>query len=330
MKNRLIYKNPDNTPVIEWLLQGDISIQYQVHRDLLNTETKKLDRLQKKIGTEGWGRRFLSLRKDSGHWGSGFYQPKWISTHYTLLDLMSIGLSENNTRAGNSVKMILDRKTGPDGGINYARSPKLKNGDSDTCINGMVLNLGSYFRVPAPRLTKIIDLLLSVQMKDGGWNCEWFHGAVHSSLHTTISVLEGFLQFRNTGSGYRKEEIAAAEKQAQKLILDHQLYKSDKTGKTIDKKMLMLSFPSRWRYDILRALDYFRAADVPADKNMMPAIDILIGKQRKDGKWPLQQKHPGQVHFDMEKTGEASRWNTLRALRVLNKYDKKRGNNEVF
>ncbi len=303
--------------IIDWLLKGDVSIQYQVHRDLLCSSVAKQKHLQKRIKTEGWGARFLKRQNDDGHWGMTFYQPKWTSTHYTLLDLKNLGIPPTNRQARRAIQMIFDEVIGSDGGVNYLRSPKAKEKDSDVCVNGMFVNFASYFGMTNPQLYGIIDLLLSLQVKNGGWNCEWFHGATHSSLHTTISVLEGLLEFRRAENDYRKKEIQKAEKRAIEFILEHQLCKSHRTGAIIDKKMLMLSYPCRWRYDILRALDYFQAGRIPFDERMRFAVEVLLKKQRRDGKWPVQNKHPGQVHFDMEKAGLPSRWNTLRALRVL-------------
>lgn len=308
--------------IIEWLLNGDVSIQYYVHKDLLSSDSVARQKLQERIEREGWGAQLLSQRQENGHWGRGFYVPKWTSTHYTLLDLRNIGLPRESEKARSSIKMIFNEAIGIDGGIDYSKH--LKRQRSDVCIDGMVLNFASYFQQITPQLLKIIDLLLSVQMKDGGWNCEHIHGATHSSLHTTVSVLEGLLEYKQTGVDYRKKEVEKAEKEGIEFILQHQLYKSHRTGETIDKKMLMLSYPSRWRYDILRAFDYFQSAKIKYDDRMNSAIEVLFKKQRKDGKWPLQMKHPGQVHFDMERAGQASRWNTLRALRVLRHYEKSR------
>ena len=308
--------------IIKWLLNGDVSIQYYVHKDLLSSDSMAQQKLQERIERGGWGAQLLSQRQGNGHWGRGFYVPKWTSTHYTLLDLRNIGLPRENEQARSSIKMIFNGAIGRDGGIDYSKH--LKRQQSDVCIDGMVLNFASYFQQVTPQLLRIIDLLLSVQMKDGGWNCEHIHGATHSSLHTTVSVLEGLLEYKQTGVNYRKKEVEKAEKEGVEFILEHQLYKSHRTGDTIDKKMLMLSYPSRWRYDILRVLDYFQLAEIKYDDRMNSAIEVLFKKQRKDGKWPLQMKHPGRVHFDMEKAGQASRWNTLRALRVLRHYETSR------
>jgi hypothetical protein len=133
-------------------------------------------------------------------------------------------------------------------------------------------------------------------------------------------VLEGILEYARNGYHYRLEELLSAAGKAREFLLEHNLFRSDKTGEVIDKKWLMLSYPSRWRYDILRALDYFQFAGACYDPRMQDALDILMKKQRKDGTWPVQAKHPGQVHFDMEQTGAPSRWNTLRALRVLDHF----------
>ena len=154
-------------------------------------------------------------------------------------------------------------------------------------------------------------------MSDGGWNCQDYRGATHSSLHTTISVLEGLLELDKWGYEYRQIDRKRASEGGRRFVLAHSLFRSDKTGETIDKRFLMLSYPSRWRYDILRALEYFREAEVGYDPRMQPAIDVIHKKRRSDGTWPLQLRHPGAAHFDMEETGKPSRWNTLRAMRTL-------------
>ena len=259
------------------------------------------------------GRRFLRLQREDGHWGRGFYQPKWTSTHYTLLDLKNIGFPRDNKNAGKIIRKIFAETMEQDGGVNYSRTLKR----SDVCINGMVAGIASYFGFTGKELNSLIDCLLRTQMDDGGWNCQWVNGARHSSLHTTVSVLEGFLEYGQRGGGYRIGEIESARREGEEFILEHRLFRSHRTGEIIDRKMLLLSYPHRWRYDILRALDYFRAAGAGYDERMGDAMEVLLAKRRQDGRWPLQMKHPGQVHFEMEKTGRPSRWNTLRALRVL-------------
>ncbi len=298
--------------VIKWLLSGDVSIQYQVYRDLLDSDKEQLRR---RISTEGWGKRFLQKRNTDGHWGRGFYQPKWISTHYTILDLKNLGVSPHTKEIRQSLSQIIENHKGPDGGIYPIGIVK----KCDVCINGMFLNYASYFQIQEDKLKSIIDFLCEEHMKDGGFNCcsNSRGGAVHSSMHSTISVLEGIFEYAQNGYKYRLAELQEAENKSREFLLQHRLFRSDQTGKIIDKKMLMLSYPSRWRYDILRTLDYFHFSGFEYNSRMDDAIEVLLKKMRADNTWPLQAPHPGQTHFDMEKTGQPSRWNTLRALRVL-------------
>jgi hypothetical protein len=301
----------DDHQMIDWLLQGDVSIQYQVYRDLLRQERPDL---QDRIATEGWGARFLSFRNPAGHWGQRFYQPKWISTHYTLLDLKNLAISPANKEIKESIAQVLHELKAPDGGILPIGTVK----KSDVCVNGMFLNYASYFRAQEELLRSIVDFLLVEHMPDGGFNCHSNRkGAVHSSLHSTISVLEGILEYSRQGYSYRRDELQSAAASGRSFLLQHKLFRSDRTGEIIHPKMLMLSYPSRWYYDILRALEYLRSARSAYDPRLQDALEVLMEKRRKDNTWPVQAKHPGQVHFDMEKTGGPSRWNTLRALRVL-------------
>ena len=303
-----------NNEIIKWLLAGDVSIQYQVFRDLLSEERKDL---QARIATEGWGKRFLSKRKPEGHWGLKFYQPKWTSSHYTLLDLRNLCIDPDNVMIKESIVIILENEKGPDGGIRPIGSIQA----SDVCINGMFLNYASYFRSDEKKLESVVDFLISQHMHDGGFNCMSNRsGAAHSSLHSTISVLEGITEYENNGYRYRSNKLTRIRNAAIEFILLHQLYISERTGEIIKKEFLRLSYPSRWRYDILRALDYFRYSKTPWDDRMSPAINVLLNKRNSDATWNLQANHPGKIHFEMERPGKPSRWNTLRAMRVLKFY----------
>lgn len=306
----------NNNEIINWLLQGDVSIQYQTYRDLLGEEREDL---KNRIDKEGWGNQFLSKRNENGHWGLKFYQPKWTSTHYTLLDLKNLGISKSCKPILETLEMILNENKALDGGILPIGEMQI----SDMCINGMCLNYFSYFNVNQSKIESIADNILSQQLSDGGFNCRLNRsGAKHSSLHTTISVLEGIREYHRNNYTYRLDELLKVEKESQVFLLEHRLFKSDKTDKIIDKRFTNLPYPSRWRYDILRALDYFRIADVKYDERMQDAIDIIIKKRNKDYTWKLQANHPGNFHFHMEEVGKPSRWNTLRAIRVLYHLDK--------
>jgi len=306
----------DKQQFIDWLLEGDVSIQYQVWRDLLGVDKKKL---QASISTEGWGQEYLSKRKSDGHWGDGFYQPKWISTHYTLLDLRNLNLSPTNDIVQETLELILQNNIADDGGIQLGPSTSQY---SDVCVNGMFLNYASYFKTPEIKMHSIIDCLLNEIMADGGFNCRTTRsGAKHSSLHTTISVLEELSEFQKAGYTYRKDEILSVKKSSIEFILLHQLFLSDRTGQIINKEFLKLTYPCRWKYDILRALDFFQYTGIGWDNRMKAAIDVLKSKRNNEGSWNMQAAHPGQVHVNMEKAGKPSRWNTLRVLRVMKHFE---------
>jgi hypothetical protein len=297
--------------ILQWLLEGDISIRYQAQRDLLKKDDKSL---QERISKEGWGARYLSLRNPNGQWGLDFYQPKWTSTHYTLLDLRNLCMPPRQKEVRETIDLILKNYKGRDGGINAAKSLMV----SDVCINGMFLNYAAYFGAGEEALKSVVDFILSQHMSDGGFNCHSNRkGAVHSSLHTTLSVAEGILEYARNGYRYRLDDLEKARQRSEEFMLVHKLYQSHRTGKTIRPQMLRIPYPSRWYYDILRVLDYFRLAGAPFDDRMKDALTILMSKRRTDRRWPLQAAHPGKRHFDMEKPGQPSRWNTLRALRVL-------------
>ncbi|NND32665.1 MAG: hypothetical protein HKN76_08750 [Saprospiraceae bacterium] len=297
--------------MIGWLLEGDIAIKFQTYRDLLGVEDKER---QKKILKRGWGKQFLSYRYPDGHWGQRFYQPKWTSSHYTLIDLRNLCPDRNHSPIRNSITKIAREEKGIDGGINPSRGIA----NSDVCVNGMFLNYACYFNVDSKLLESLVDFILSQKMLDGGFNCRSNRtGARHSSLHTTLSITEGIAEYRRQGYSYRLKELETAEKESIEFMLLHQLFISDRTGKVIHKDFLRFAYPRRWRYDILSALDYFQHAGIKWDSRLQMAMDTLMRKRNKDGTWNLNAKHPGQTHFDMETAGKPSRWNTLRALRVL-------------
>lgn len=306
---------------LAWLLEGDPAIRWQAQRDLLDQPAELHEKERARVAREGWGAELLSRQDDDGHWGGGIYSPKWKSTTYTLLHLRHLGLPPENPQARRGCEHFFFRGLERDGGLNWFRSMK----HSETCINGMILALLSYFRFPDERVHSVAGFLLREQMPDGGWNCRWVNGkgATHASFHTTLSVLEGFAEYAAT---YPQACVAVepAVEAAHEFLWQHRLYKSHRAGEVFDPKMTQMPFPPRWRYDFLRALDYFQGIDAPRDERMTDAIELLQRKQGKDSRslaprdqWPLSAPYPGLVYFHMEKAGQPSRWNTLRALRVL-------------
>jgi len=244
-----------------------------------------------------------------------------------MLMLRDFGLPANNRQARKACTLLLDGGFQRDGGINYGIWAKW-TGRSETCVTGMVLSILSYFKHDDDRLDTVADHLLEQQMRDGGWNCQRPSGATHASVHTTISVLEG-LRLYELHRGRAVGEVRAAQRRGREFLLVHRLFRSHRTGEIIKPVFTRLSFPPRWHYDILRALDYFQAVNAPRDPRLTEAIDIIRGSQGKDGRWSLQHSYKGKTYFELERLGAPSRWNTLRALRVLRWWDRERDARKV-
>jgi len=307
--------------VLQWLLAGDPAIRWQVLRDLVGAAERAVERERQKVAREGWGARLLARQGPDGKWAggqlsdSGLYSPKWTSTTYTMLLLRDFGLPATNRQARRACGLLLDQGLQRDGGINYGLWAKwIRRGE--TCITGMVLSILSHFAYDDDRLETVAAHLLEQQMPDGGWNCQRPEGATHSSVHTTISALEG-LRLYELSRRRKLKAVRAAQQRGQEFLLVHRLFRSHRSGEIIKPVFLRFAFPPRWHYDILRALDYFQATRAPRDPRLAEAIDIVRRGQGPDGRWALQNQYRGKTYFDLEKLGAPSRWNTLRALRVL-------------
>ncbi len=300
-------------PVITWLLDGDPAIRWQVMRDLLNAPEADVQTERARAATEGWAAQILH-RQDpqSGMWANGLYNPKWTSTHYTLQLLSAMGVPPQLPSILSGVDLLLRRGVLQDGGVDYR--PRARRGE--TCISGMLLAIAARFGIVDERTERIATFLLREQMADGGWNCERVHGATHASFHTTINVLEGLEAYR-TGGGQQAEAALDAELAGREFLAIHRLFRSHTTGHVVKSSFKLFSFPYGWYYDVLRALDYLQAAEARRDERFEEGIELVLSKRRRDGTWPRQNSHHGQEWFETEAVGQPSRWNTLRALRVL-------------
>jgi hypothetical protein len=299
--------------VVEWLLQGDPAVRWQVHAHLLDSDEETIWKERKKVATSGWGGQLLSHQDEAGTWAEALYSPKWTSTTYTLLLLRRLGLDPDNPGAQKGSRILLEEGFFKDGGINYWQK---YYSWSETCVTGLTLSILAYFNIKDQRLVSIAEHLLGVQMEDGGWNCRKPRGATHSSFHTTLIVLEGFHEYQQKFDEHKKE-ILYARNRAVEFLLQHRLYKSHHTGSIVKPQMTQFCFPPRWKYDVMGVLDYLQAANVQRDERMQDAIDLLISKRKKDSTWLLPRPHSGRIFFDLETTGESSRMNTLRGMRIL-------------
>ena len=295
----------------DWLLKGDPAIRWQVLRDLMHAPAADVVAERARVAHEGWGADLLTRQDPDGRWGGGLYSHKWTSTTYTLILLRRLGLPAGHPQALRGLQVLLDASDFSDGGIDMWRT----SGRSDACVNAMVLALGAHFGMEDPRIDSLLDYLLEHQMDDGGWNCERHRGARHSSFHTTLSALEALHEWQTARGPDAAIETAACR--GEEFLLVHRLYRSHRTGEVVSANMTRFSFPPRWFYDVLRALDHFQARRAALDPRLDDALALLRKKRTKDGLWKLQNRRTGRTFFEMETVGQPSRWNTLRALRVL-------------
>ena len=241
--------------ILDWLMEGDSAIRWQVMRDLLDAPEKEWRSERRRTLAEGWGARFLSGQDSEGVWGGGLYSPKWISSTYTLLTLADIGVPRDCAGARRGTRVALDGLYGLEAGDSLYK----RTNDFDQCVSGMLVRLACYFGVGAARVNVMVQSLLENRMPDGGWNCRIKRRPrpVHSSFHTTINVLEGLREAAEQETGAHAEKIREAEAGAREMLLRHGLFRSHRTGLIIDKRWTLLSYPPRWHYDLLRALDHF-------------------------------------------------------------------------
>ncbi|HTS56773.1 MAG TPA: hypothetical protein VMH03_04450 [Terriglobales bacterium] len=295
---------------LEWLLNSDPAIRWQVMRDLTAAAPEAIAAERSRVATEGWGARLLALQAPAGNWGGPNEDRGLLFTFYTLVVLKDLGLDPASKQARKMINRV-DRRLV----FTWHANRPFLHGETEPCINGRILGLGAYFKEPNDALA---NQLLGEQLADGGWNCE-APKSRRSSFHTTICVLEGLLEYERAGR--KSTALTKARKRAENYLLERRMLRSLRTGEVIDRRWLRFSFPTFWHYDVLRGLDYLRNAGVKPDSRVREAIETVIQRRHQNGRWPLNLLHPERIPLEMETAvGSASRWNTLRALRVLSWY----------
>ena len=301
-------------PVIHWLLDSDPSIRWQVMRDLLDAAEPEWSTERGKVEREGWGARLLSLEDEDGQWAGGAFLPRgfdfrewqeigqpWTATLFSLSQLREFGLDPTSDRIQRAVGLI-----GANSRWDHAGEPYWE-GEVEECINGRTVADGAYFGVD---VSPIVGRLIGERLDDGGWNCERINGSVRSSFATTINVLEGLLEYQRATGG--TPESREARRSGEEFLLKRKLFRRLSTGEPADEQFLQFVHPSRWHYDVLRALDYFRSAAALTRAAPDPRLDEAVGHIRsrrlENGTWPLDWSPPGRVWFEMDDgPGEPSR-----------------------
>jgi hypothetical protein len=305
-------RRSSNDPVIDWLLDADPSIRWQVMRDLTDTPAEIIAAERSRVAAEGWGAGLLDHQRPDGQWGDGVATPFWWSNMYTLVFLRDLGVDPTNARVREAIDLVRDNVTW---GPGFGDSPFFE-GEVEPCINGRVVALGADFGVRSDRL---VDRLLSEQLVDGGWNCEAERGSVRSSFHTTICVLEGLLAFETAFGA--TSTVTDARKRAQNYLLERRLLRRLSTGDIIEPTWTQFAFPPLWHYDVLRALDYLRAAGVQPDALVEEAVTTVLERRQDSGRWLLDVRHRDTLYEELAgSVGAPNRWITLRARRVLDWY----------
>ncbi len=295
---------------LKWLLDSDPAIRWQVMRDLTDESPEAVAKERARVATEGWGAKLLARQSPSGTWGGRKENAGLLITFNSLLILMGLGLEPASKQARKMIGRAEKLR------FTWHGNRRFFDGEVEPCINGRILALGVYFKEPNDALA---DRLLDEQLEDGGWNCE-APKSCRSSFHTTICVLEGLLAYERAGR--KSAAVTKARKRAENYLLERRMFRSLRTGGVIERRWLRFTYPPFWHYDVLRGLDYLRNAGVKPDSRVEEAIEIVIQRRHQNGRWPLNLLHPEWIPLRMETDlGSASRWNTLRALRVLRWYN---------
>lgn len=300
-------------PIIEWLLDGDPAIRWQVHQDLLGSSSRVVAAERAQVAREGWGRRLLNLQAPDGRWSPdrrerfrGLYIPKWTSTTYTMLLLARLGAPPRDPGARRGcAALVQGAEWFPSGGLGFFVSRRL----AEPCVSAMVLFILESFDADPDARARLSRFLLQAQLGDGGWNCSI--GSNHGSFNTTTCSLEGLLP------GASDARTGAAVARGREFLLKHRLYCSHRTGRVVKPSFTRLRWPVGWETDVLRQLDWFARARMQPDARLQAAIDLILRRRLHDGRWAATCPQPGALHFELEEAGKPSRWVTLKSLRIL-------------
>lgn len=313
--------------LIDWLLDSDPVLRWQVQRDLQGTPEDVWRTTRARVSAEGFGARLLAHQDADGQWAGGAYFPgdfdwhnphpddvggqPWIATTWSLNSLREWGV---DAAALDGTAELLDTNARWE----YDNLPYW-GGEVDCCINGYTIANGAWL---GAEVEGILDWFAEHRMSDGGWDCEWENGSTRSSFHSTLNALSGILAFEQLTGRPTKE----LRRPAEEYLLERGLFKRKATGEPVADWVFEFTYPVRWRYSVLKAGEYFRNAtqldSESPDDRMSEAIQGIRDLQQPDGTWLQARRDAGRVWFDVDvEPGRASKWITMSALRVLDWWD---------
>lgn len=286
--------------VSEWLQEGDPAVARMTRISLFDVAEPSVE--------NGWIGRLLSHYDPASQGWEGIYGPKWVSTFYTLRDLIALEADPANPAMQDALSTLLKRMWG-----------RIDSLTKDVCVVAMFLDMLAYAHRLFPQTDQMVDYLLKTRLSDGGWNCDMRKkDQTVGSIHTTCSVLEGLDRYLKAGGTHRAAEIKASILAGREYLLRKKLYKRERDDAVMFPSITDAHFPMRWKYDLLRGLMYFATSDAAYDPRLEEALDWLEAKMKK-GLMPKGSTYSGRLHFVME-TERYGRMNTLRALIVLKRF----------
>ncbi|HLH32364.1 MAG TPA: hypothetical protein VKY31_14255 [Terriglobia bacterium] len=308
---------------IDWLLDSDPAIRWQVMRDLTDASPAEIAAERARVPRQGLGAEILARQQPDGSWRNDG-APVWLTTLFTMQMLRASGIDPADLAVkAATARLQSGLRWNDQGGCWELRPPETGGntffeGEVEPCINGGALAVGAYFGHPVETLAY---RLVAEQLEDGGWNCEAPNSS-RSSFHTTICVLEGLLEYQRAVRS--APEITAVIQRGEQYLLQRALYRRLSTGEVANPEFLQFAFPPRYHYDVLRALDYLRAAGFQPDARIADAVRVVESKRQADGRWLLDASYDATpATLLRESVGGQSRWNTLRAVRVLRWYERR-------
>lgn len=317
----------NNAALYQWLQNSDPSLSWQVERDLLEIPESTWQTTRAEVARSGYGHRLLQLQDADGQWAGGAYRPRreepralqapsdsdgqpYIATTWSLNALREWGLDpahlgDTGARLAQNCRWEFDD-------LPYWQ------GEVDCCINSFTLANGAWLNQD---ISSLAQWFLDRQLSDGGWNCEWTEGATRSSFHSTLNALIGLRYYEEVVG--RNPEITEARRSGGDYLLNRNLMNGLRSGTEVGAWVTQSSYPFRWRYSTIRALDYLRSASLfdnkPQDPRASDAVARLLADRTDRGTWLQQKKELGQIWFEVDAAvGEESKWLTFYSLRILN------------